>query len=151
MLFCIILCKYVLIYLWHVEFAGDWIERDTYSVMYSVRASKYAYTEEILNFHVMFYFTDLFEFSNEQWEQTRVRHFLNSKYLKSYKRAIKKITVFFFTKKKKINKTCINALIMIGAFKQKSPKKFSTEIHFKWNRTSLAWFWICLFALELKV
>ena len=64
----------------------------------------------------------------EVWEQNRVRHFLNSKYLKSYKRAIKKILFFFF---KKINKTCINALIMIGAFKQKSPKNVSTEIHFK--------------------
>ena len=91
----------------------------------------------------MFYFIDLFEFSNgfffylEQegvCEQNCVRHFLNSKYLKSYKRAIKKILFF------KMNKTCINALIMIGAFNQKSPTKFSAEIHFKYNRTTFAWF-----------
>ena len=67
----------------------------------------------------------------EVWEQNRARHFLNSKYLKSYKRAIKKIPFFFCFFKKKMNKTCINALIMIRAFKQKSPTKFSTEIHFK--------------------
>ena len=71
----------------------------------------------------------------EVWEQNRARHFLNIKYLKSYKRAIKKIPFFFFCFfvffKKKMNKTCINALIMIRAFKQKSPTKFSTDIHFK--------------------
>lgn len=123
MSFCIIWCK-VLIFLWHVEIVGDWIERNISCNLFNSRYKICTYWGNNTTwfsrnkcFISSTSFGDLqleglFEFLNgffyleqgEVWEQNRLIHLLNGKYL-SYEREIKKM---YFLKKEKMNKTCIN-------------------------------------------